>query len=98
VFHHPTAGDRAINEGKVLSTTGANSVRTTMADLGSSGYYMILTVNANNTVTITPSGVTPNIDQSWGPNTYDPAPHTFHLNYSYNTAAPRIVEETLVRQ
>ena len=59
---------------------------------------MILTVNADNSVTITPSGVTPNIDQSYGPNYYDPATKTFHLWYSYNTAAPRIVEETLVRQ
>lgn len=95
VFHHPTAGDRDIDEDKHLSTAGPNSVVTGLGDLGSSGYEMILTVNADNTVTITPAGVTPNVDQHWGANFYDPATRTFHLHYSYNTAAPRIIEETL---
>lgn len=98
VFHHPTAGDRAINRDKTLSTAGPNSVTTELGDLGGSGYLMTLTVNPDNTVTITPAGVTPNIDQHWGPNTYDPATKTFHLNYSYNTAAPRIVQEDIVHK
>ncbi|MES2646635.1 MAG: DUF1735 domain-containing protein [Bacteroidota bacterium] len=97
-FKHPTAGNRPIDEEKDLNTTGPNSVEAPLGDLGGAGYYMILTINPDNTVTITPSGVTPNIDQQWGPSTYDPATQTFTLNYSYNTAAPRIVEETLVRQ
>jgi hypothetical protein len=95
-FMHPTAGDRPIDELKELVTTGPNSVRAPLGDLGGAGYYMILTVNADNTVTITKSGVTPNIDQTWGPNTYNPATKTFDLFYSYNTAAPRKVKETLV--
>ena len=95
VFHHPTAGDRAINRVKDLSTSGPNSVIAELGDLGGSGYFMVLTVNPDNTVTITPSGVTPNVDQSYGPNYYDPATKSFVLWYSYNTAAPRIVEETI---
>ena len=95
VFHHPIAGDRPIDEDKDLLTAGARSVSAPLGDLGAAGYYMILTINIDNTVTITPSGVTPNIDQHWGPNYYDPATKTFHLHYSYNTAAPRIIEETL---
>lgn len=98
VFHHPVNGDRVIDENKNLLTTGATSVRAPLGDLGAAGYYMILTVNPNNTVTITPSGVTPNIDQSWGPNYYDPATKSFHLFYSYNVAAPRKIEETITRQ
>jgi Domain of unknown function (DUF1735). len=98
IFHHPTAGDRVIDEDKNLLTTGGNSVRANLGDLGGSGYQMILTVNpANNSVTITPAGVTPNIDQHWGPNYYDPATKTYHLHYSYNTAAPRIIEETITK-
>lgn len=96
VFHHPTAGDRDIDEDKELVTSGPNSVKANLGDLGGSGYQMNLTVDpATNQVTITPAGVTPNIDQSWGPNFYDPATKTFHLFYSYNTAAPRKVEETI---
>jgi len=98
VFHHPTAGDRAIDRDKSLVTAGPTAVKCELGDLGASGYSMILTVNSDNTVTITPSGVTPNVDQHWGPNYYDPADKTFHLYYSYNTSAPRIVEEILTPQ
>jgi Domain of unknown function (DUF1735). len=98
VFHHPVNGDRPINRDKFLSTVDSQSNITELGDLGAAGYEMILTVNADNTVTITPAGVTPNIDQHWGPNTYDPATQTYHLNYSYNVAAPRIVQEDLVRK
>lgn len=97
IFHHPVAGDRDIDEEKFAQTFGPNSVIVNLGDLGASGYQMILTVNPDNTVTIEPAGATPNIDQHWGPNTYDPATKTFTLNYSYNSAAPRIVEETIVR-
>jgi hypothetical protein len=98
VFHHPTAGDRNIDEDKELQTAGPNSVKANLGDLGTSGYQMILTVDPiTNLVTITPAGITPNIDQSWGPNFYDPATKTFHLYYSYNTAAPRKVEEAIKR-
>jgi len=98
VFHHPVNGDRTIDEVKELVTAGARAVKAPLGDLGGSGYYMILTINNDNTVTISPAGVTPNIDQHWGPNYYDPATKSFHLFYSYNTAAPRIIEETITLQ
>ncbi len=98
VFHHPTAGDRDIARDKTLATVNANTVITELGDLGGSGYQMLLTVNADNTVTIAPSGVTPNIDQSWGDNYYNPATKTFHLHYSYNVAAPRVIEEAIKRK
>lgn len=98
VFHHPTAGDREIDEEKVLVTTGPNSVSANLGDLGTSNYKMILTVNPDNSVTIAPAGATPNIDQSWGNNYYDPVDQSFHLHYSYNTAAPRIIEEVIKRK
>jgi AraC-like DNA-binding protein len=61
-------------------------------------YQMILTVDpVTNNVTITPAGVTPNVDQHWGLNYYDPATKSYHLHYSYNTAAPRMIEETITK-
>lgn len=97
-FHHPVNGPRAIDEPKALTTTGPSSVLANLGDLGSSNYKMILTVGADNKVTITPAGITPNIDQTWGDNYYDPADQSFHLHYSYNTAAPRIIEEVIKRK
>ncbi len=98
VFSHPTAGDRAIDRIKDLITVNENTVIAELGDLGGAGYQMLLTVNADNSVTITKSGVTPNIDQSYSKNYYDPATKKFHLHYSYNVAAPRIVKEVLTRQ
>lgn len=98
VFTHPTAGPRDIDEEKILVTVNSNTVIANLGDLGGAGYQMLLTVNPDNTVTIAPSGATPNIDQSWGPNYYDPAKKAFHLHYSYNVAAPRIIEETITRK
>jgi hypothetical protein len=98
IFHHPANGDRSINEAKVLDRITDEIVQCNLGDLGSSGYFMQLKVNADLTVTITPAGATPNIDQHWGPNYYDPATKSFHLFYSYNTSAPRKVEETITLQ
>lgn len=97
VFHHPTAGDRDIDQEKELVTVEPNSVQAWLGDLGPD-YQMVLTINADNTVTITPAGATPNVDQKWGPNFYDPATQSFHLHYSYNVSAPRIVEEVITRK
>ncbi|CAN5117855.1 hypothetical protein BH09BAC2_BH09BAC2_17860 [soil metagenome] len=104
IFHHPVAGDRAINELKDFVTVNANTIQGPLADLGGSGYKYNLIVNVDNTVTITPQGATPNIFIT-GPNTYNPATKTFTLNYSYRPASTagdpttaRVVEETLVKQ
>lgn len=95
VFIHPTAGPRDIDEDKELVTVEPNSVQANLGDLGGAGYQMILTINADNTVSIAKFGATPNIDYQ-GPNTYDPATKTFTLNYSYNGAGgPRIVREKI---
>ena len=59
---------------------------------------MKITINADNSVTLVPAGATPNIDMSYGVNKYDPATKSFTLNYAYNTAAPRIVRETITRK
>lgn len=98
VFTHPTAGPRDILEEKELTTEEPNSVKAPLGDLGAAGYEMILVINADNTVTIQPWGATPDIDQHWGPNFYDPATRSFHLHYSYNAAAPRIIEEVITRK
>lgn len=95
VFAHPTAGDRAIDRVKDFVTVGPRSVKGELGDLGGSGYFMVLTVNADNSVTIDPSGVTPALKTDYQPNYYDPATKTFFLKYSYNTAAPRIVTEQI---
>ncbi|WP_316817625.1 BT_3987 domain-containing protein [Pedobacter nyackensis] len=97
VFKHPTSGERAINLSATLEYQGNKTYRAPLADLAGSNYYMLLKVNDDNTVTISPSGVTPNIDQHWGPNTFDPATNTFSLNYSYNTSEPRIVVQKFVK-
>jgi hypothetical protein len=98
VFSHPTAGDRAIDRVKDLVSINANTVVAELGDLGGSGYYMWLTINTDNSVTVKPSGVTPNVDQSYSKNYYDPATKKFYLHYSYHLTAPRIVKETLTRQ
>ncbi len=98
VFSHPTAGDREINRLKDLISVNATTVIAELGDLGGSNYYMYLAVNPDNSVTVTPAGVTPNINQSYSRNYYDPATKSYNLHYSYNTSAPRIVKEVLTRQ
>lgn len=97
-FIHPTAGTRDIDEEKELVTVEPNSVQANLGDLGGAGYQMILTINADNTVSIAKFGATPNIDYQ-GPNTYDPVTQTFTLNYSYNGAGgARIIREQIKRK
>lgn len=94
VFHHPD-GDRVIDQTKAFTRITDEIVQCNLGDLGSSGFFMQLKVNPDLTVTISPAGATPNIDQQWGPNYYDPATKSFHLFYSYNVAQPRKIEETI---
>jgi hypothetical protein len=95
VFSHPVNGPRDIDRLKDVVTLTPNSVSTELGDLGGSGYTMTLTVNADNSVTVSPTGATPNINQTYSKNYYDPATKSFYLHYSYNVAAPRIVKEVL---
>ena len=98
VLHHPVKGDRSINEAKTLTRITDEIVKCNLGDLGSTGLTMTLKVNADYTVTIAPTGSTPDIDQHWGSNFYDPATKSFHLFYSYNITAPRKIEETITLQ
>lgn len=96
-FTHPTAtSSRDIDRIKEVVTVNATTSETELGDLGGAGYSMQLQVNADNTVTIIPKGATPPpLNQTYGPNYYDPAKKTFFLHYSYNAAAPRIIREEI---
>lgn len=103
-FAHPTA-PRAINANKYMSTVGATSSESLLGDLA--GVYVVLTVNADNTVSIAPgtgtAGTTASVakmnDDPVYNNTYDPATKSFKLKYGYPNPGPtRIITETLTRQ
>lgn len=97
-FTHPTPeSSRTIDRDKVLKRIDDQTCELECADLAESNYFMRLKVNPDNSVTLTPAGVTPNIDQSYGENYYDPATKTFYLHYAYNVAAPRITDEVISR-
>lgn len=96
-FTHPNpAVSRAIDRDKFLQTIDAQTVQTEFADLGGNGWTMNLRINADNTVTLTPSGsANPNATQV-GVNTYDPATKTFTLNYQYpGSGGNRVITETI---
>lgn len=98
VRHHPTAGNFSFNYTVQMSTSGANSIEGgALADLQAD---LILTINADNTVIVTsgPSGQPSTANQPGTVNVYDPTTKTFTLHYFYNNAAPRKIDETLVRQ
>jgi hypothetical protein len=103
-FQHPTA-PRSINMDKYLSTVSANASEATLGDL--TGTNIVITVNADNSVTITPgtgtSGTTASVakidDDPFYNNKYDPSTKTFKLKYGYPNPGPtRIITETLTRQ
>lgn len=50
-FYHPSS-PRALSATKKVSTAGPNSVIVDLGDLGGSGYKALITVNADNTLTI----------------------------------------------
>jgi hypothetical protein len=88
---------RVINEDKTLGTVDAATVSSTVGDLGS-GDPVNLTVNADNTVTVTFVGgslsALPAPYTQVGVNVYDPATKTFTLHYQYRGGL-RTTEETL---
>jgi hypothetical protein len=103
-FQHPTA-PRSINMDKYLSTVSANASEATLGDLA--GTNIVITVNTDNSVIITPgtgtSGTTASVtkidDDPFYNNKYDPSTKTFKLKYGYPTPGPtRIITETLTRQ
>lgn len=51
-FYHPSS-PRALSSTKTMFSSGANGVIVDLGDLGGSGYKALITVNADNTLTIT---------------------------------------------
>jgi len=93
---HPDLGPFNFDYDVTMATSGATSITGgALADLKSD---LKITVNADNTVTLS-SAAQPSVAlQAGGVNKYDPATKTFTLNYYYNTAAPRLITEKLVRK
>lgn len=99
-FTHPTAGVRPIDEIKTLSTVDCQSVKTTIGDLGDEGdYFVVYKVNDDNSVTISGNqSATQKLFQT-GINIYNPATHTFTVNYYYvGAGGNRVISEELVKQ
>lgn len=99
VFSHPTAGDRAIDRDKTLTTAGPTSVSTEIGDIGGS---MTLTIDeTTNDVTVTGNvSATQPLEPTPGlTNTYDPATKTFHLNYRYlGGGGYRVIQEDIAHK
>jgi len=91
---HPTLGPFPFDYDADLSTTSANSVDgAVLADLGEG---LNITINPDNSVSLSGDSRAVFL-QAGKQNDYDPATKTITLNYYYNTGAPRLINETLVR-
>jgi len=96
VFHHPVAGDRALNAEKDLVALNAFECWTSVADLGGAGYFMKININpATNVATVysyagtTPLFMTPGMDSF-----YDPVTGVIQLYYYYvGGTGNRVIEE-----
>jgi hypothetical protein len=97
IFHHPTAGDRPINEEKYLTPVDAFTCWTWLGDLGSSGYDIYIKVESDNSCTVTagPNHVTDVFMSAGEVNAWDPVTGVFTLHYYYvGSTGNRVVEET----
>ncbi len=84
VFHHPTAGDRIINEVKYLTPLSAYSCSIPAGDLGSQGYSVVITVDpATNLVSFSNGVPTDMFANTDSVSCYEPATGKFHLFYYY---------------
>ena len=94
-FHHPTAGDRPINEEKFLTPISAYSCRVAAGDLGGSGYFMTITVDPdNNDVTFSDGTPTEFFPQEGKRSYYDPDSGKFYLWYFYvGGTGNRVIDE-----
>ncbi|WP_428327729.1 BT_3044 domain-containing protein [Mucilaginibacter sp.] len=97
-FPNPASNRSWAARDKPLTTINATTSETEAADLGGNGYYMYLTVNADNTVTVTPAPTSPNQTiQNNGDCTYNPATKTFNLNYKYiGGTGNRVIADVIV--
>lgn len=95
VFHHPTAGDRPINEDKYLTPLSAYSCSVSVGDLGSAGYSMTITVDpVTNLVSFSggvPTDIFANTDSI---SNYEPSTGKFNLFYYYvGGTGNRVIDE-----
>jgi len=95
VFHHPTAGDRPINEKKFLTPINAVSCWGPAGDLGSSGYLVRFTVDpVTNAVACSKWDNYDFFNEAGVPSYFDPADGTFHVNYFYvGASGNRVMNE-----
>jgi hypothetical protein len=95
VFHHPTAGDRPINEEKFLTPLSAYSCSIPAGDLGASGYSVTITVDpATNDVSFSNGVPTDMFAQSDKRSYYDPSNGHFYLYYYYvGGTGNRVIDE-----
>jgi hypothetical protein len=97
-FTHPSS-PRAIGRDKTLKTVDKATSETEFADLGGAA-TMLLKVNKDNSVTITPQGSAATLAgpfEQVSVNKYDPATKTFTLNYQYNVGS-RVITEVIKRK
>ena len=95
VFHHPTAGDRPINEEKFLTPLSAYSCSIPAGDLGASGYSVTITVNPDdNTVSFSNGVPTDMFPQEGKTSYYEPSTGKFYLWYFYvGGTGNRVIDE-----
>jgi hypothetical protein len=98
VFHHPTAGDRPINEEKFLTPLSAYSCRIPAGDLGGAGYAVTITVDpVTNDVTFSDGAPVDMIPQSGKRSYYDPDNGHFYLWYFYvGGSGNRVIDEEYI--
>lgn len=94
VFHHPTAGDRPINQVKFLVPKSAYTCNIPVGDLGASGYAVDITVDpATNDVSYsngTPAAIIASATRSY----YEPSTGKFYLHYFYvGSTGNRVIDE-----
>ncbi|HNY02563.1 MAG TPA: DUF4361 domain-containing protein [Bacteroidales bacterium] len=96
VFHHPTAGDRTINEEKYLTAISAYEVTSTTGDLGADYPLKIIVNPTDNTCTVEKLDPNPYdlFMQAGKDSHYDPATGKFYLWYYYvGSTGNRVIDE-----
>lgn len=94
-FIHPTSGTIQIDQTKILTATSEDVLLTSIGYLPIELGTMILTINPDNSVTISGSYNSSPLIQD-GINMYDPDSKTFTLNYYYTgTSGNRVISEIL---
>ncbi|MCX6334128.1 MAG: T9SS type A sorting domain-containing protein [Bacteroidia bacterium] len=88
-FNHPTAGLRTINQNKTLTGISEDVLETTIGDLATTVGNLLLTINADNSVTIGGTCISATygsvavVATTGLENKYVPAEKKFYLHYEY---------------